>query len=54
MLCDRRGLILSTISIFSLLDDLLISELMLEFEYTFSFPIVESVTSEFPLELKIK
>ena len=48
-----RGLILSTISIFLLLNDLLISEL-LEFEYTFSLAIVESVTYEFPLELTIK
>ena len=36
MLCDRGGgLILSMISIFSLFDLLLMSELMLEFESTF-------------------
>ena len=39
--------------VFSLLDDLLISELTLEFEFTFSFAIVEFVTSEFSLVLII-
>ena len=42
------------ISVFSLLDVLLMSEPMLEFESTFSFPILESVTSEFSLALTIK
>ena len=53
-MCDRGGLILSMISVFSLLDVLLMSELMLEFESTFSFPIVESGTSEFSLAITIK
>ena len=55
MLCNRGGggLILSMISVFSLLDVLLMSELMLELESTFSFSVVESVTSEFSLALAI-
>ena len=32
--------------LFSLLDDFLISEIMLEFEFTFSFAIAKFVTSE--------
>ena len=52
MLCDRRGLIISMISVFPLLDVLLMSELM--FESTFSFPIIESVTFEFSIALTIK
>ena len=54
MLCDRGGLILSATSLFSLLDDLLILELMLELESTFLFVLVVSVTSEFHLALIIK
>ena len=46
MLCDRGGLILSTISIFALLDDMLMSELKLEFESRLSFAIAESATSD--------
>ena len=46
MLCDRGGLILSTISIFALLVDMLMSELKLEFESTLSFAIAESATSD--------
>ena len=40
--------------VFSLFDDLFLSELMLEFEFTFSFVLVELVTSEFSLALAIK
>ena len=47
MLCDGRGLILSIISVFSLVDVLLMPELMLELEATFSSPILEWVTSDF-------
>ena len=47
MLCDGTGLILSIISVFSLLDVLLMPELMLELESTFSSPILEWVTSDF-------
>ena len=54
MLRDRGGLILPATSVFSLLDNLLISELMLEFESTFLFVLVVSVTSEFHLALIIK
>ena len=39
--------------VFSLPDNLLVSGLMLEFEFTFSFAIVEFVTSEFFLALTV-
>ena len=39
--------------VFSLPDNLLVSGLMLEFEFTFSFAKVEFVTSDFFLELTV-
>ena len=47
MFYNRGELILSTISILSMLGKLLISELMLEFDYKFSFLSFEFVTSKF-------
>ena len=40
--------------VFLLPDDLLLSELMLEFEFIYSFAIVDFVISEFSLALTIK